>query len=79
MKTKLSLRPISGTENFLRGDHTYQYQVEGELPPGERVSIAEAGISRRWQVFGTRDGVQATMDYQTAEDALAAVEAEFEK
>jgi hypothetical protein len=76
--TKLKLRPISGTQNFQHGDHTYQYEVDG-LPLGERASIAEDGVSHRWQILRTKDGVQGnwTGDYETAVDALAALQEEF--
>jgi hypothetical protein len=80
MSTTLTLRPISGTENFQQGDHVYQYEVNG-LPPGERFLVGEDVASRRWQILRTKDVVHGdwTGGYKSAEDALEAIQKEFEK
>jgi hypothetical protein len=83
MRTKLTLR-LDGYTNTTRDDsggHVWKYKVVGDLPPGERISVMEDGMSRRWQVFHTKDGVVMDWpeDYKSAEGALEAIQKEFEE
>ena len=80
MVAKFTLRPIGYTDNFVRGDHAYQYEVEG-LPPGEQASIAEMPMGKHcWQILRTRDGIRGdwTRECKSVEDALAALQEEFQ-
>jgi hypothetical protein len=80
MFSKLTLRPVMGTDNFLRGDQDYLYEVDG-LPVGERALVGERASSHRWEILRNKDGAKGewTGDYKSAEDALAALQKEFEK
>lgn len=77
MRTTLTLRPFRETDRFHHGDHVSQYTVH-ELPPGDRIVISE--MEHRWQILRTQGGHQGdwTGDYKSAEDALAAIQKEFE-
>jgi len=79
MKTMLTLRPISDTDDSIRGVHDYLYEV-GELPPGERALIGQNGMTGRWQILLSKDGVQEDWagGYENAEDILAALQIEVE-
>ena len=56
---------------------SYRYVVQG-LPEGEEADIALFG--RRWTILKTTNGVQGrwTGDYETADDALAALQEDNE-
>ena len=55
------------------------YQVDG-LPRGERALVGERAGSHRWEILRNKDGEKGdwTGDYNSAEDALAALQKEFE-
>ena len=66
--------PVAGTGSII------QYRVGG-LPPGEGAFIANFGgcYEVSWRVFRTKSGVAGRWDgyYDTADDALAALQNEY--
>jgi hypothetical protein len=80
MSTTFTLRPIGRSgegSDSSKWDHVYQYEVLG-LPPAQRATIAEME-GRRWKTLRTQDGVQGSWvgEYETAEDALGALQREI--
>jgi hypothetical protein len=81
---RLELRPVAyvgeGSDLTERNQVT-QYEIQG-LPPGDRAWIANFGAPYRnnWRILRATDEVQSdwTGDYGSAEDALAALQREFE-
>jgi hypothetical protein len=78
--TTLTLRPIGRSgegSDSSEWTHIYQYEVLG-LPMEQRATIAEME-GRKWKTLRTEDGVQGswTGEYETAEDALAALQREI--
>jgi len=77
----LTLRPYGRVgSGFARPEDlsVFQYMVEG-LPSGQEASIAKMKGSH-WHVLRRHGGVQGpwTGDYETAEEALAALQREVE-
>jgi len=68
---RISRGPVYGT------GPSYRYEVQG-LPDGEEADIAE--FDKRWKILKVQNGVQGkwTGDYSTADEALAALQKEFD-
>ena len=66
---RISQGPVLGTGPVVR------YKV-GALPPGEEAALAN--FNGKWKILRVRNGVQGQWagEYQSADDALAALQAE---
>ena len=83
MKRTLTLLPFSRSRigPVVGTGPITQYEVTG-FPPGQEASIANFGSVHRdsWRIFRVKDSIDSGWmgDYNTAEDALAALQQEFE-
>jgi hypothetical protein len=81
MIAKLTMRPDGFAEPTVRSTdgspHVWKYIVDGSFPPGEQIWVIENGDTKRWQIRRGKDGLFG--DYNSAEDALAALQMESEK
>ena len=80
MPIKLTMREVASLRSGLDygTGQAYRYRVEG-MPSGEEAIILES--DEGWRILRTKNGVQGDWpgEYKTADEALAALQKEFDE